>query len=263
MRKIYRIIPAALLGLLASAALLTAPVSAENATADDVFAAMREIGLPDGYIQAVHTKFLSQPDQHDENGMTMNGTYRSYDEWINVIREEGALKIYEASANAMGVDVETLILMFGEPEKIENYVPSVTPEKPFAEMTLEEKRAYVDSLPEEERALFLASLTPEERNSILKQLDPEQKEQVAGGLIELGEELGMHISVDDVDEFRFSVRDDSGRLIGSAGFGLSVDATGWNTTVPVLAGSGMILLSVGGLLLLTRRTGKQEDEQHG
>jgi hypothetical protein len=42
-----------------------------------------------------------------------------------------------------------------------------------------------------------------------------------------------------------------------------VDATGWNTTVPVLAGSGMILLSVGGLLLLTRRTGKQEDEQHG
>lgn len=263
MRKIYRTITAALLGLLASAALLTAPVSAEHATADDVFDTMREVGLPDGYIQMVHNNFERDEKNHDENGMTMNGKYRSYDEWITIIREKGAVHIYEATANTMGIDVETLILMCGEPEALEDYVPSVTPEKPFAEMTLEEKRAFVDSLPEEERAKFIASLSPEERNSILKQLEPEQKEEIVGGLIELGEEMGMHISVDDADAFRFSVRDDSGRLIDATGFGLSVDATGWDTTVPVLAGSGMILLSVGGLLLLTRRTGKQEDKQHG
>ncbi len=42
-------------------------------------------------------------------------------------------------------------------------------------------------------------------------------------------------------------------MIDVSSVGTSVDDTGWNTTVPVLGGSAMILGAVGGLILLTRR----------
>lgn len=243
------------LSILAAAMLLTVPVSA--ATEEDVFAAMAEAGLSEAFIQDARNRFRNEP--HDETGMTINGQYRTYEEWAQYIRENGGAAIYQLIADAMGVDVEVLALIYGEIQVPEDYVPSVEQEKPFAEMTLEEKRAYVDSLPEEERAVFLASLSPEERNSILKQLDPELKQEAAGALIELGEEMGMNIAVEDVDELRFSVRDDEGNLIDSAGFGLTVDPTGWDTTVPVLLGAAMILTASGGILWMIRR-GKYTEE---
>lgn len=246
-----------------AAALLTAPVSAADKTAEDVFQTMREIGLPEGYVQEARNQYNAKPDRHDDSGMEMNGKYRSYDEWILLLREKGAVVIYEQTAKAMGVSVEDVTLLYGDIERLKDYEPSVKPEKPFRDMTLEEKRAYVDSLPEEERAAFLVTLTPEERNSILKQLPPEQKQEVAGSLIDLGHEMGMNITVSDPDELRFEVRDDTGTLIDTTGFGLSADATGWDTTIPVLGGTGMILLAVGGLTILLRLTGKQEDRQHG
>ena len=91
----------------------------------------------------------------------------------------------------------------------------------------------------------------------------EQKKEIAGGLVELGQEMGMNLSVEDVDTFRFQVRDKNGRLIDSATLGTTVDPTGWNTTVPVLGGSAMILLALGGFAVMLRRTGRQEDQSNG
>ena len=130
-------------------------------------------------------------------------------------------------------------------------------------VSIEEKRAYLDSLSEEERAEFLVHLTPEERSSLIRQLEPEQKKEIAGGLVELGQEMGMNLSVEDVDSLRFQVRDKNGRLIDSATLGTTVDPTGWNTTVPVLGGSAMILLALGGFAVMLRRTGRQEDQSNG
>ena len=70
--------------------------------------------------------------------------------------------------------------------------------------------------------------------------------------------MGMNITVDDAENYRFSVRDGEGRLIDTAGFGLTVDATGWDTTVPVLTGAAMVLTALGGLLLIGHRCKKEE-----
>ena len=258
MKKHRNIVVAALLSFCSAAVLLTAPISA--ASAEDVFQVMRETGIPASLVQEYRNHLNANVIEHDDNGMIMKGTYRTWDEWITVIREKGANEIYELTAKAMGVSVEDVILLYGDIEKVKDYEPSVQPEKPFSEMTLEEKRAYVNSLPEEERAAFLVTLTPEERSSILRQLDPEQKKEAAASLIELGQEIGMNISVSDTDNLRFDVRDENGRLIDSTGLGLSVDTTGWNTTLPVAGSIAVILLAAGALGFLFRLTAKKEEK---
>ena len=267
MRKQRRIITSALLSLCAAAALLTVPASAASqATEEDVYRALEEIGMPASFIQETRNNANAPGSYHDEDGMEINGFYKHYDEWVKDIRENGQDAIWNAYSLWSGISVEKLKEQFAEQNTDPNapeYVPSVEPEKPFAEMTLEEKRAYLDSLPEDERAAFLVSLSPEERSSLIKQLEPEQKQEIASGLIELGQDMGMNLSLEDADTFRFQIRDKNGRLIDTASLGLNVDPTGWNTTVPVLAGSGMILLAVGGMLLLARRTGRQEDTSNG
>ena len=56
----------------------------------------------------------------------------------------------------------------------------------------------------------------------------------------------------------YSVRNSSGTLIDVSSVGTSVDDTGWDTTLPVLGGSGMILAAVGGLTLMTRKSRREE-----
>lgn len=267
MKKLHHTLTAALLSLCASCALLASPVAAvSQATEEDVYAALEEIGMPPTFIQETFNHAHKPGAVRDEDGMEINGLYNTFDGWVKLIREEGQDGIWEAYAIFSGVTVEELKARYAEKEAnpdAPGYVPSVEPEKPFAEMTLEEKRAYLDSLPEEERAAFLVNLTPEERSSLIRQLEPEQKQEIAGNLIELGQEMGMNLSVEDVDSFRFQLRDKDGRLIDSAGLGLTVDPTGWDTTIPVLGGSAMILLALGGIGVMLRRTGKQEDNPNG
>lgn len=241
---------------LCAAACMAMPVSA--ASIEDVWQAMADAGMPDAFILDTRNQYPNSV--HDENGMEMNGIYRSYDEWVTLIHENGAEYVWSIIAEEMCVPVEDLIEYYNkkiDPAQEEPpYEPSKEPETPFSEMTLAEKRAFIASLPEEERAAFLVNLSPEERNSILKQLEPDKKKDVIAGVVDLGQQMGMTVTVDDADSYRFSVRDQDGKLIDSASFGLTVDPTGWNTTIPVFAASGMILLSLGGMLYLIK---KQED----
>ncbi|MCQ2407229.1 MAG: hypothetical protein MJ065_01720 [Oscillospiraceae bacterium] len=232
--------------------------TAAAAGEEDVFRAMAEAGLPASFIQDTRNQFHSQP--HDENGMEMNGIYRSYDEWVELIRENGAQYVWGVIAEEMLVPAEDIIAYYerkaNESSAADDTVPD--PDPHFAEMTLDEKREYVASLPESERAAFLANMTAEERTSLLKQLSVDKKHEVLEGMAELGREMGMTITVDDAENYRFSVRDREGRLIDTAGFGLIVDSTGWDTTVPVLTGAVMVLSALGGLLLIGYRCKKEE-----
>ncbi len=247
---------AAGLAVCGSVLCLTGTVFAANE--EDVFRAMAEAGMPASFIQDTRNQFHTQP--HDENGMEMNGEYRSYDEWVTLIRENGAQYVWGVIAEEMLVPAEDIIAYYERKQAGESPAeePEPHPAPHFAEMTLDEKREYVASLPESERAAFLAELTAEERTSLLKQLSTDKKQEVLEGLAELGREMGMNITVDDAENYRFSVRDGEGRLIDTAGFGLTVDATGWDTTVPVLTGAAMVLTALGGLLLIGYRCKKEE-----
>ena len=237
-----------------TAALL--PLHGSAATIEDVYDAMRRIGLPESMVQEAKNQY--QTTEHDDAGMNINGNYFTYDVWADMV-ELYEDEIWEEVGKQFGVSKDQIKEATQNPEP---QTPSVEPEKPFASMSLEEKQAYIASLPEEERAAFLAGLSTADRNSIIKQMDTESKANIAEGFIGLGEQLGMHVSVDELDSnsISYSVRNSEGTLIDVSSVGNTVDNTGWDMTLPVLAASGMILLAVGGIAVITK---KQEEPCNG
>ena len=272
-------ISALLLSLCASAAAcacLALPVSAEGSV-EDVYAALRGIGFPESMIQEAKTQYQSTP--HDENGMTIEGNYYPYDVLADMV-ELYEDQIWDKVGEQFGVSgAEIRRSMQQQPAVTGTSADSNTPAEttqttpapvqvsvqtqvPFVNMTLEEKQDYVASLPEAERAPFLASLTTRERNSVIRQMDTNSQAEIADSFIGLGEQLGMHVTVDHIGDGRidYSVRNGQGTLIDVSTVGTSVDDTGWDTTLPVLGGGGMIFGALGGLAVLTRRSRKEQDE---
>ncbi|MBR3269583.1 MAG: hypothetical protein IKI58_12785 [Oscillospiraceae bacterium] len=269
----------------AGAAVLLAAGSALHASAEsveDVYAAMRRIGMPESMVQDAKTQFQNTP--HDADGMTINNTYYTYDVWADMIdiyqddiwdevakqfdltgaqlKESYATATAPATTSAdpegsktTGTTATTVVT---------TTQPSVTTNRPFTKMTLDEKKAYVASLPEGERAAFVAGLSTAERNSIIKQMDPAAQANVMNGFIQAGEKLGMHVTVDDIgggNGINYSVRNSDGTLIDAASIGGGVDETGWNLTLPVLFSAGAVLLSVGGVVWLALRGRKLPEEE--
>lgn len=268
--KLIAHIAAAAAVLLCGAAL---PFSVSASSVEDVYAAMRRIGLPESMIQ--EAKIQYQNTEHDENGMSVNGNYFTYDVWADMVEiyEDDIWNAVGAQFGISGEDIknattDTTPQQTAPAETTSTTTVAETPtepvqtEKAFINMTLEEKQAYVASLPESERAAFLANLSTSERNSIIKQMDMDSQATIANGFIELGKELGMNITVGkfDGDGISYSVRNSEGTLIDVSSVGTTVDDTGWDTTIPVLGSSAMILSAVGGLTLFTRKQRKEEQE---
>lgn len=252
------------------------PFSASASSVEDVYDAMRRIGMPESMVQ--EAKLQYQNTEHDENGMSINGNYFTYDVWADMVEiyEDDIWNEVGKQFNVSGEDIKQAAA--AEPVQTQEApaenaaqdtatepvkpAVSVAPEKPFVNMTLDEKKEYVASLPEEERVGFIAGLSTTERNSVIKQMSTDSQANIASGFIQLGEQLGMHISVDQLDGngINYSVRSSDGTLIDVSSVGTSVDDTGWNTTIPVLAGSAMILGAVGGLMMLVRRRHGEEQD---
>lgn len=278
-KKLTAGISAAAAVLLCGAAM---PFAASAESVEDVYEAMRRIGLPESMVQ--EAKIQYQNTEHDDEGMTINETYLTYDVWADMvelyeddirnevgkqfgvsgdaIKEAAEAERSQQPAETQPASENSAAPAETAPAKTEKPAVSVEPPKPFVNMTLDEKKDYVASLPETERAGFIAGLSTSERNSVIKQMSKDSQANIASGFIQLGEQFGMHISVDQLDGsgINYSVRNGDGTLIDVSSVGTTVDDTGWNTTVPVLAGSAMILGAAGGLILLTRRQRKEEQD---
>ena len=278
-KKLTAGISAAAAVLLCGAAM---PFAASAESVEDVYEAMRRIGLPESMVQ--EAKIQYQNTEHDDEGMTINETYLTYDVWADMvelyeddirnevgkqfgvsgeaIKEAAEAERSQQPAETLPASENSAAPAETAPAKTEKPAVSVEPPKPFVNMTLDEKKDYVASLPETERAGFIAGLSTSERNSVIKQMSKDSQANIASGFIQLGEQFGMHISVDQLDGsgINYSVRNGDGTLIDVSSVGTTVDDTGWDTTVPVLAGSAMILGAVGGLILLTRRQRKEEQD---
>lgn len=248
-----------------------APLHAAAAgTVDDVYAAMREIGLSEAMVQQAKNQYQTIP--HDSAGMEINGHYATYDVWAQYVY------IYEdqiwAEINkqftvttSSATTAATSPAGSSETQTTTTSARSAAERKSFINMTLEEKKAYVAALPPEEQEAFLRSLSTAERNSIIKQLGTESQAEIAQGFIALAQQLGMNITVDSIggqSGIDYSVRDGDGNLIDSSVIGTQVDDTGWDTTVPVLGGCGAILFSVGGMLCTGKKgLNRKEEEANG
>lgn len=98
----------------------------------------------------------------------------------------------------------------------------------FIKMTLEQKAAYVKTLPESEQLNFLLTLNAEEMVSIIKQMSLDSKANVVGSLVEVGKQWGMDFTVNDMTDnnLTLGVRDESGKLVGETTLGTAVEETG-------------------------------------
>ena len=235
-------------------------------TVADVYQAMRDVGTTEAMIRDAQTQYENAV--HDENGMELGGVYRTYGEWVTQIHENGVKYVISVIAEEFLIDPQDIIDYYeitlpaagGEPD----YAPSVQPEKPFAEMTLAEKKAYIEGLPYEERVVFIATLSPADRKSIYTQLEPDKKADIAAGMADFGADIGMHVSVGNIagGNIAVTVHDSDGRLIDVTSVGLSTDVTGWDLTLPILLSAAACLLALGGILLIalcgrTHDTGKE------
>ena len=251
--------------ILSASAAMPVFADGENGTVEDVYDAMRRIGIPETMIQEARVQY--QNTEHDKDGMKIKDKYYTYDVWADMV-ELYEDDIWENVGKQVGVSGAEIKQAAQEKKKredsgsTEKWEPSVLPEKPFVNMTLEEKKAYISSLPQEERARFLVEISVHERNSIIKQMDRQSQADLASGFIDLGKDLGMNISVDNLgaDGIDYSVRNEDGALVVASTVGVSIDDTGWDTTVPVLTGALMILGAVGGIAYfgLRMRRGEQE-----
>ena len=278
MKKMKILLAAAAAVLMTGAGMLHA---AAEGSVQDVYDAMRRIGLPETMIRQAQNNYESHPELHDENGMTVNGQYGTYLDWAdNIIIMEDT--IWRKLAEQYQVPAEKIKEYLAEqPEqttapvttgKNGETVSTVTTtttarksDRKFINMTAEEKKQYILSMSEEERVKFLANLTAAERKSILKQLSADDKADLMQDFAEIGKSLGMNVTVDNIGEndISYSVRDGNGDLIDSSSVGTRVDDTGWDLTVPVLGASGTMVFSAGGLVLLSRsgsRRGKRKDD---
>ena len=251
--------------ILSASAAMPVFADGENGTVEDVFDAMRRIGFPETMIQEARVQY--QNTEHDKDGMKIKDKYYTYDVWADMVElyeddiwnEVGEQLDVAGTGNKQAAQEKKKREESGSTEKWE---PSVLPEKPFVNMNIDEKKMYIKSLPKEERARFLVELSVHERNSIIKQMDRQSQADLASGFIDLGKDLGMNISVDNLgaDGIDYSVRNEDGTLVVASTVGVSIDDTGWDTTVPVLTGALMILGAVGGIVYfgLRMRRGEQE-----
>ncbi len=262
--------------LSAAAACCMMQTTAYAATIDDVCNALRDIGIPEAQVQSCMNYYYSCP--HDENGVyDPTGAYQTYDTLVELvyimqdsIRERlnamfpsapattttapaaPAANETTAAAAPTGTDTSaatnTPTATTAAP-LAETTMPATT-QKPFINMTYEEKCAYISSLSEEERTDFINNLSVAERNSLIKQLPTDEKAAIAQDFVDLMKEFGLMLTVDDIDNLDISVHDAEGNLVDSSSIGISIDDTGWNLTAPLVISVSALLLSVGGLTWL-------------
>lgn len=221
-------------------------MTASATSVGDVIAYAYAVGLPESTIQQCINQYSG-------------GTYTSEqcDQAIAALADWAAKRDQsiedEINKGTTAPPTETTAAAGGNSDTTETAAAPVTTTTPsakdFINMTLGEKVSYVNSLPEDQRKEFIQNMSNDERNSFLKQMDKTKQAEVIAEMMGVGKAFGLNFSVDTLskDAIAISARDKDGNLVDVTTFGNTVEETGIPYTVPVLIGSGAILLAAGGI----------------
>ena len=234
-------------------------LSASATTKEDVIAAARAAGFPEVYVQAGINK-LNEEEYTSEDYDSFIAALHTYEDeiWEKINQQFGTV----TTAPESGDSSTTVTTTAPVQTEGSGSVVTTTKQKPFINMTLEEKVAYVQSLPEEERAKFMASLSTTDKNSIIKQLSLNDKTDIINKLIETGKTMGFYFTVDDLedDKLTISARDEEGKLIDVSSMGVVVDDTGISHTGLISGLLTGVAAAGAGLYLIGRKLGKEQHE---
>lgn len=267
MRKTNKFIAAAVTALLAVLPMGNA-LTASATTPDDVIAAAYAAGWPDWLVQQAINMYSGGEYTSEQCDAAIAQIFQ-YDETVAAQIEaqfgiappsnmgttaptESTQGSTGASGNSGSAGAEE-----GESQKPTESRPS---DKEFINMTLEEKKEYLNSMPQAEKEAFVNTMTSQERNSVIKQLSASDKAAIISNFMEVGEEFGISFNIDELsgDNLKISAHDEEGNLVNVTSMGVTIDPTGNSYTVPVAAAAGMLILSAGGMIFLVRRN-RQED----
>ncbi len=224
------------------------------ATEADVIEAVRANGWPDWMVQTV------------SNSISGGGfTSDQYDKMIAQIGAYDA-EIEKQVAEQLGITL---------PEKEEAPTESTgstsgstsgntggsSGNKTFADMTLEEKKAYLNSMTEAEQQEFLSSLSAEDRNSLIKQMGLSQKAELVAGFKDILSEFGITVSIEELTDENISIStlDENGNILGISSMSMKVDPTGSSRALPIIGGTGLLLVSAAGTVFLLRGKSEKKD----
>ncbi|MDD5946302.1 MAG: hypothetical protein PUC41_00695 [Oscillospiraceae bacterium] len=255
-------------------ALVAAPMTAHAYSINDVAQALRNACVPESQIQQMLNVY--QYCEKDENGIYYGDYYYRYDEIVWTIEGfgdsiNGVIDQYMESAIAMQQQImasatatTTTTTGTGTGNGSSTTTTTVKPQKSFELMTMDEKIAYLASLPEDTRKEFMANLSIDEKQSILAQMSTDNQAAVLDQMTQILKELGFHMSVDNMQQGQIdvSVRDENGNLIDSSPMGVIVEDTGWNLTGWFALASVLVLIAVGGIGFMIYRSGKETEEDN-
>lgn len=272
MKSLKKTLRSVAVTLLTTAALAAAPMTANAYNINDVAQALRNACVPESQIQQMMNVY--QYCEKDENGIYYGDYYYRYDEIVWTIEGFGdsindVINQYMDTAVGMQQQIiasatatTTTTTSTSPGDNSTTTTTTVNPEKSFELMTMDEKIAYLASLPDDARKEFMANLSVDEKQSILAQMSTDNQAAVLDQMTQILKELGFHMSVDNMQQGQIdvSVRDENGNLIDSSPMGVIVEDTGWNLSGWFVLASMLILISVGGIGYMVYRNGKEAEE---
>lgn len=220
-------------------------MTASATTVSDVIAAAYAAGWPDWMIQEAINTYSGGNYTSEQCDKAISMIYQYNDDVAKEIEEQFGVKPPAAETTAP------------KEEKVTTTTTTTTrkPDKDFINASLEDKKNYLNSMTPKEKEDFINSMTPAERNSILKQLSAEDKAKLLANFMDVGKEFGITFNIDEIsgDNLVVSAVDENGKLINVTSMSVTVDPTGYSYTMPVVISGGMLLLSAGGIALITRK----------
>lgn len=241
-----------LAAVIAAAAVTAIPMSTMTASATtvgDVIGAAYAAGWPDWMIQEAINTYSGGNYTSEQCDKAISMIYQYDEEAAKQIEDQLGIKPPAASTTAPKDDTVTTTTT--TTRKSDNN---------FINASLEDKKNYLNSMTDKEKEQFINSLTPSERNSILKQLSAEDKAKLLANFMDVGKEFGITFNIDDIsgDNLTVSAVDENGKLINVTSMSVKVDPTGYSYTMPIVISGGLLLLSVGGIALVTRKKKNRE-----
>lgn len=239
--------------VIAAAFPLCGNMTASATSVGDVIGAAYAAGWPDWMVQQAINTYSGGNYTSEQCDKAISMIYQYDEEVAKQIEEQYGIKPPVASTTTAAPDS-------GKTQTTTTVTTKRPNDDTFIKGSLDEKKEYLNSMTEKERLEFINSMTPSERNSVLKLLSAEDKAKLLSNFMDVGKEFGISFNIDELsgDNLVVSAVDENGKLINVTSMSMTVDPTGYSYTVPIIVSGAMLILSVGGIALITKSKKNRE-----
>lgn len=218
------------------------PISVSAATKEDVIAAAQNSTIDQSTLQAGINYLQSHdvsPEDCDRIISALKGHSKSENsemgDWLEEQKKPESGSESSDSASSGSTSSETGSGSSGTgSEKIDQIIND------YAQMSPDQKEDYINNL------------TIEEKKEIIKNLDQERQLEIINGYIDVGEQFGLHVTLDNISEnnITYSVRNSDGNIVDINNVGVMVDDTGIDYSFLIIGSAMIIVLSCGAIAVL-------------